>query len=231
MIHKEENMYVPTMIFGHLLTSSNYDDEEEKVTGGRNGYGAKLCNIFSHRFTVETATKEYKKCLKQVSSNTLRYLNFNFFKILSIHYNFLLLQTWGDNMGKASEPRIKDYYGEDFTKVTFSPDLSKFKMQSLDDDIVSLMSRRAYDVAASSKGVKVYLNGSRVPVKNFKDYIDFYIKGKEDDVGNPLKVVYENCGPRWEVALTLSDKGFQQMSFVNSIATTKVRFVAIFYEM
>lgn len=61
-------MYVPTMIFGHLLTSSNYDDEEEKVTGGRNGYGAKLCNIFSHRFTVETATKEYKKSLKQVST-------------------------------------------------------------------------------------------------------------------------------------------------------------------
>lgn len=64
-------MYVPTMIFGHLLTSSNYDDEEEKVTGGRNGYGAKLCNIFSHRFTVETATKEYKKSLKQVSANVL----------------------------------------------------------------------------------------------------------------------------------------------------------------
>lgn len=71
VVHKEEKMYVPTMIFGHLLTSSNYDDEEEKVTGGRNGYGAKLCNIFSHRFTVETATREYKKCLKQVSANTL----------------------------------------------------------------------------------------------------------------------------------------------------------------
>ncbi|XP_014482998.1 PREDICTED: DNA topoisomerase 2 isoform X2 [Dinoponera quadriceps] len=194
VIHKEENMYVPTMIFGHLLTSSNYDDEEEKVTGGRNGYGAKLCNIFSHRFTVETATKEYKKSLKQ---------------------------TWGNNMGKASEPRIKEYHGEDFTKVTFSPDLSKFKMQSLDEDIVALMSRRAYDVAASSKGVKVYLNGTRVPVKNFKDYVDFYIKGKEDDAGNPLKIIYEHCNPRWEVAITLSDKGFQQMSFVNSIATTK----------
>ncbi|XP_020282371.1 DNA topoisomerase 2 isoform X2 [Pseudomyrmex gracilis] len=194
VIHKEENMYVPTMIFGHLLTSSNYDDEEEKVTGGRNGYGAKLCNIFSHRFTVETATKEYKKCLKQ---------------------------TWGDNMGKASEPRIKEYYGDDFTKVTFSPDLSKFKMQSLDNDIVSLMSRRAYDIAASTKGVKVFLNGSRIPIKSFKDYVDLYIKGKEDDVGNPLKVVHENCGPRWELAVTLSDKGFQQMSFVNSIATTK----------
>ncbi|XP_021916593.1 DNA topoisomerase 2-like [Zootermopsis nevadensis] len=64
--HKDEKMYVPTMIFGHLLTSSNYNDEEEKVTGGRNGYGAKLCNIFNTMFTVETASKEYKRSLKQL---------------------------------------------------------------------------------------------------------------------------------------------------------------------
>jgi hypothetical protein len=55
------------MIFGHLLTSSNYNDEEEKVTGGRNGYGAKLCNIFSTSFVVETAAKEYKRSFKQVN--------------------------------------------------------------------------------------------------------------------------------------------------------------------
>uniref|UniRef100_T1HFP6 DNA topoisomerase (ATP-hydrolyzing) n=3 Tax=Rhodnius prolixus TaxID=13249 RepID=T1HFP6_RHOPR len=65
VMHKDEKMFVPTMIFGHLLTSSNYNDEEEKVTGGRNGYGAKLCNIFSTKFTVETSTKEYKKAFKQ----------------------------------------------------------------------------------------------------------------------------------------------------------------------
>lgn len=64
--HKDEKMYVPTMIFGHLLTSSNYNDEEAKVTGGRNGYGAKLCNIFSNKFTVETASREYRKVFKQV---------------------------------------------------------------------------------------------------------------------------------------------------------------------
>ena len=52
--HKDEKMYVPTMIFGHLLTSSNFNDEEEKTTGGRNGFGAKLCNVFSKKFTVET---------------------------------------------------------------------------------------------------------------------------------------------------------------------------------
>lgn len=40
-------------------------------------------------------------------------------------------------------------------------------------------------------------------------------------LGNPLKIVYEQAGERWEIGLTTSDRGFQQMSFVNSIATTK----------
>lgn len=60
-------MYVPTMIFGHLLTSSNFNDEEKKVTGGRNGYGAKLCNVFSSKFIVETGNKREGKAFKQVS--------------------------------------------------------------------------------------------------------------------------------------------------------------------
>nr|NVI79304.1 topoisomerase 2 [Cucujiformia] len=194
VMHKDENMYVPTMIFGHLLTSSNYNDEEEKVTGGRNGYGAKLCNIFSTKFTVETSSREFKKEFKQ---------------------------TWGSNMTKASEPKIKDFNGEEFTKITFSPDLEKFKMTELDDGVVGLLCRRAFDVAASTKGVKVFLNGTRVPIKNFKDYIELYVKDKEDEAGNPLKIIHEQSGERWEIGLTISDKGFQQMSFVNSIATTK----------
>ncbi|KAF7987881.1 hypothetical protein HCN44_003744 [Aphidius gifuensis] len=194
-IHKEENMYVPTMIFGHLLTSSNYDDAENKVTGGRNGYGAKLCNIFSGRFVVETSSKEYKKSFKQ---------------------------SWANNMNKCSEVRIKESSSEDFTKVTFSPDLEKFKMTKLDDDIVSLMTRRAYDCAASTKGVKIYLNGTLIPIKGFKDYCELFIKGRTDDSNNQLKLSYEQCGPRWEVAVALSpDNSFKQMSFVNSIATTK----------
>ncbi|XP_071112129.1 DNA topoisomerase 2-alpha-like isoform X2 [Haliotis cracherodii] len=192
--HKTEKMYVPTMIFGHLLTSSNYDDSEKKVTGGRNGYGAKLCNIFSKKFIVETSCNEYKKGFKQ---------------------------TWTDNMTKTKEPTITDARESDFTCITFFPDLEKFKMQSLDADTVALFTRRAYDVAASCKGVRVMLNGKRVPVKNFRDYIDLFIKDKSDEAGAPLKIVYEQPNPRWEVAITLSDKGFQQASFVNSIATTK----------
>jgi len=53
-IHEQHKMYVPEMIFGHLLTGSSFDDAIERVTGGRNGLGAKLTNIYSKEFTVET---------------------------------------------------------------------------------------------------------------------------------------------------------------------------------
>ncbi|XP_056154222.1 DNA topoisomerase 2-beta isoform X1 [Lampris incognitus] len=192
--HKDEKMYVPALIFGHLLTSSNYDDDVKKVTGGRNGYGAKLCNIFSTKFTVETACKEYRHSFKQ---------------------------TWQNNMTKTAEPKIKSFDGDDFTCVTFQPDLSKFNMEKLDKDIVALMTRRAYDIAGSCRGVKVMLNGKKLPVSGFRSYVDLYVKDKLDETGVALKVVNESVNERWEVCLTMSEKGFQQISFVNSIATTK----------
>ena len=66
VIHKEHNVYVPELIFGNLLTGSNFDDNQEKTTGGRNGYGAKLANIFSTQFTVETADSSVGLKFKQV---------------------------------------------------------------------------------------------------------------------------------------------------------------------
>ncbi|RVE59454.1 hypothetical protein OJAV_G00188610 [Oryzias javanicus] len=192
--HKVEKVYVPALIFGQLLTSSNYDDEQKKVTGGRNGYGAKLCNIFSTKFTVETSCKESKKTFKQ---------------------------TWYDNMGKAGDSSIKAFDGEEYTCITFKPDLRKFKMSILDKDTVALMTRRAYDVAGSSKGVKVFFNGKRLPISGFRSYVDMYLKDKVDELGGPLTVIHEVVNERWEVCLTMSEKGFQQVSFVNSIATTK----------
>ena len=65
-MHAIEKKYVPELIFGTLLTSSNFNDDQKKVTGGRNGYGAKLCNIFSTEFTVETASSASGKQFKQV---------------------------------------------------------------------------------------------------------------------------------------------------------------------
>ena len=65
-------------------------------------------------------------------------------------------------------------------------------------------------------------------MKTFKDYVNLFVKGsllskkKDGDDVTPPKVVHEIVNPRWEVCVTVSESGFQQASFVNSIATTKV---------
>ena len=192
-IHKEEGVYVPELIFGHLLTSSNYNDAEKKVTGGRNGYGAKLCNIFSTKFIIETADR--KKIYRQVFEK---------------------------NMSVKREPEIENGR-EEYTRITFSPDLKRFGMDSLDDDIVALMKKRVYDLAGCVPGINVYLNDERIKIKGFKDYIDLYISsvdsGSEGASTRP-PVIYEKTD-RWEVGVTLSDGQFSQVSFVNSICTAK----------
>ncbi|KAF5752648.1 DNA topoisomerase 2-like isoform X1 [Tripterygium wilfordii] len=195
-IHQEEGVYVPELIFGHLLTSSNYDDNVKKTTGGRNGYGAKLTNIFSTEFVIETADGKRQKKYKQVFAN---------------------------NMGKKSDPVInKCKEGENWTKVSFKPDLSKFNMSHLEDDVVALMRKRVFDMAGClGKTVKVELNGSRVPIKSFIDYVDLYLRSASKFRQDPLPRIVEKVNDRWEVCVSLSEGQFQQVSFVNGIATIK----------
>merc|ERR1719487_3011538 len=117
-VHKEHKVYVPELVFGHLLTSDNYDDSEKKVTGGRNGFGAKLTNIFSSRFIVTTCDKGKK-------------------------YE----QQWTSNMSRKTKPAIKKNTGDGFTTIEFWPDLEKFGMKDLEEDVVALMRKRVYDLA------------------------------------------------------------------------------------
>ncbi|CAE8691232.1 unnamed protein product [Polarella glacialis] len=188
-MHGEHKCYVPELVFGHLLTSDNYDDSEKKVVGGRNGYGAKLTNIFSTQFVLETADSSAGKKYKQV---------------------------WEKNMGVCNKPVISNNKTEDFTQVTFYPDLKRFGMDKLEEDICALFRRRAYDVAASTHGrCTVYLDGKQLDIKSFEDYVGLHLK---PDAFRTCKVINE----RWEIAIGLTDgSGFQQVSFVNSINTSR----------
>ena len=189
-VHQEMNIYVPEMVFGHLLTSDNYDDGEKKTTGGRNGYGAKLTNIFSTKFEVECADSERKKKYQQ---------------------------TWEGNMKTVGKPKITSHAGKGFTKITFWPDLARFGMKKLDKDIVGIMTRRCLDIAGTTpRSFKVHLNGKELPVKDFKEYVELYAGGDDGTM-----IVHEQCSDRWEVAMAVSEGQFQQVSFVNSIATLK----------
>ena len=73
---------------------------------------------------------------------------------------------WSKNMSTHTEANIVPYSGDDFTCITFEPDLKKFNMKELDDDIVDLMEKRVYDLAGIIGGnVKIHLNGKPILIK------------------------------------------------------------------
>lgn len=148
------NMYAPELIFGNMLTSSNYDDDEEKIIGGQNGIGAKACNIYSKSFEIETVDYKRKKIYKQCFSN---------------------------NMKDRTEPVIEKYTRYPYTKITFLPDYEKFGMKKLTNDMKELFTKRVYDVCAlTDPNVKVFYNDEKIDIKSFEKYVDLYIGNKTD---------------------------------------------------
>ena len=128
-------------------------------------------------------------------------------------------QVFKNNMGEKCEPVVtKCKPTDNWTCITFKPDLAKFNMTELEDDTVALMCKRVYDAAGNiGKNTKVFLNGDRLKIKGFSDYVDLYLEGRE----NAPKIM-EKVNDRWEVCVTISDTGnFQQVSFVNGICTMK----------
>lgn len=186
-IHKELNIYIPEMLFGRLLTSSNYDDTKARFVGGLNGEGSKLTNIFSAKFVVETADGENK------------------FK-----------QTFSENMSKRSKPSVSKC-DKNYTKITFEPDFNYFQTEGFTDDFIKIVERRAYDVSAcTASKLKVVFNNKTIAVKNFQDYTNLFIGKPKEGV----KRFYDkNSDATWEVVLSTSQGGFQQISLVNGIDT------------
>lgn len=179
------------MIFGHLRTSTNYDKTEKKIVGGKNGFGFKLVLIWSVCGSVETVDH-----------------------IRGLKYR----QEFNNNLSEICKPSVTKCKTKPYTKITFKPDYARLGMNGLYPDLVALLKKRVYDVAAvTDKNVKVKYNSMPIPVKNFQQYIDMYIGDKTQ---SPR--VYEENGDRWEYAVALTPTNeFIQISFVNGIHTAK----------
>jgi len=149
-LHSEHKVYAPELIFGHLLTSGNYDKTEEKIVGGKNGYGAKLTNIFSNKFTLST---RYPKSGQRYT------------------------QVWQDHMASAGKPSIvADKAAKGFVKITYEPDLKRFPGLNL-DAMIQVLHTRAIELAAmAGKEVKVTWNGALVPTNTFEKFIHLFIR-------------------------------------------------------
>jgi DNA topoisomerase-2 len=187
--HDDYGIYIPELIFGNLLTSSNYDDSQARTTGGRNGYGVKLTNVFSTTFSIET---------------------------LDLERGLKYTQTWNDNMSKCSKakvtrPRKAPKHG--YVRISFTPDLAKFSLPALDENFVSLIHRRSYDACAcTGPDVGVFFNAAKLPCKSFQGYCDLVI-GKKSECPRAT-----SGNERWEVCVAPADS-FSCLSFVNGVHT------------
>lgn len=143
-----EGCYNHTLIFGHLFTSSNYNDDIERLDiSGRNGVGVKASNVFSTKFTVEG-----------VDPTT------------GLH----LSQTWEDNIKTMHPPVItKSKKKVGYTKISFFPDFALFGLKGYTPDILAVYRKCMVDMAMLAK-VKVFYNDTQVPVSSFLDYAKLY---------------------------------------------------------
>jgi len=201
-MHPEYKINVPELIFGNLLTSSNYDKSEEKIVGGKNGYGAKLANIFSNKFEVHT--RDIKNGQKYE-------------------------QVWENNMTKCGKPSIKKDSGKGFVEIMYYPDLARFKGLSTDGkdiiaDMKTVLHTRTIELAAmAGKDVTVTWNGSTIKTDSFEKFVKLFLKEEK-------ALAFEVCGPRWQIAAVLTHNLFsdevgtpedRHISFVNGINTKK----------
>jgi len=179
--HDKEKLWIPELIFGHLLTSSNYNDEEQRVTGGRNGYGAKLANVFSSKFWI--VISDGKKVYKQ---------------------------TWNKNMSQVSDPEITKVEGSQFVRIGFVPDWPRFGGIG---HFLKVAEKRTWDAAMWCSKCQVSFNGKILKVNSLEDFAKQHIGEL------PLA---RHAADNFEVIVGHSTTGaFQQVSFVNGIATTK----------
>ena len=189
--HPEYKIWIPELIFGHLRTSTNYNKDEKKIVGGKNGFGFKLVLIWSTYGSIETV--DHVRGLKYI-------------------------QEFKNNLDEICKPSITKCKTKPYTKITFKPDYKRLGITGLTPDLISLLKKRVYDVGAvTDKNLKVKYNSELIPVKNFQQYIDLYIGDKSvaprvyEDSGERWE---------YAVALTPTNE-FIQISFVNGIHTAK----------
>lgn len=143
----------PEIMFGQLRTSTNYNDTKERTVVGTNGLGAKLTNIFSKKFTVETHDTA----------------------------NGVVLE-WSNNMGNFA-PYETFKSKEHKTITTFEIDLPRFDMESVPLSVIRLVQKRCIEGAGTNPGLQIDFKSDVADGKldsswkfnDFKEYVHLYL--------------------------------------------------------
>ena len=187
--HPEYGVYIPQMIFGELLTSTNYDKSEKKLVGGKNGYGVKLVNIFAKKFVLTIV-------------DAVRGLKY--------------VQTFEDNMTKVSNPKVTSCKTKPFVEIEWTPDFSRFgwKSPTIPAGILQVIQRRVFDLAMTvGKEVKVTWCGTHIKFRDVASYASWYLPEN-----TALVAEVPHLGWQIAASDSPTDKFFS-VSFVNGIWT------------
>ena len=150
---KLNDLYIHSLIFGHLRSSSNYGNEEVRELSGKNGVGVKCTNIFSSYFCVTGVDPD----------NGLK-----------------LEQEWTKNMVQTAGPKIKKCsILNGFTEVKYIPDFKRFNMTKYPKEIYSIFKKMVFDVSSLLPQTDFWFCGQKIAIKNLKDYSLLYYDNDE----------------------------------------------------
>lgn len=183
------DLYIHSLIFGHLRSSSNYGEEKVRKVSGKNGVGVKCTNIFSSYFCVTGVDPDHK--LK-------------------------LVQEWYDNMAKTNGPCITtSSLINGYTEVKYIPDFKRFNLTSYPEEVSSIFKKIVVDISSLLPDVNVYFNGKKIPEKNLKTYARLYYG--DNDLIDMLYLKYK--GSEVVIVGGEGVGYFQPVSFVNGQIT------------
>ena len=202
--HPEYKVWIPELIFAHLRTSTNYNKSEEKIVGGKNGFGVKLVFIWSTWGKIETI--DHKRGLKYV-------------------------QEFHNNLDTIDKPKITKCKNKPYTKIEFKPDYKRLGLTNLNNDMINIFKRRVYDIAAvTDKTVKVKLDSKIIPLKNFQQYIklvagDNEVKYEEANERWEYAIILAPEGEFSQISFVngiYTSKGGKHVDYIMNQITTKL---------
>ena len=179
---KDQDYYIPEMIFSKEMSGSNFSSNDSKISAGMNGSGAKITNILSKEFIVETTDLK----------NKLNY--YQKFEDGNLIKNPAVITK----LSKVDKDKKNPY-----TQITFLIDYELFDKNGYNQDLANVLeqllyTRMSYVSVYCGPKIKIYYNDEELQTKclydlsklllDESDIIKCQLYNKNDKKLNPIDI-------------------------------------------
>lgn len=143
------DQWMPVCAWGMAKAGANFNNDESRTTIGLNGVGSFATNVFSTKFIGETCDRSKK--LRVTFKKNATELNIDV-----------------ENSKEAS-----------YTKVTFWPDLARFRLAKIDEIHKNLIKQKLVNFAIAYPQITFKFNGKVINVRSGKRFLEMFGKPYE----------------------------------------------------